>query len=91
MNRNTQSEIECILCARRMRRIGADFTGKQIYKCDNGAWSKGSTPDATLYDMNSKLKARHGAGPSWTMIDGKRRRLTSLNAVRTRGETSDEG
>jgi hypothetical protein len=44
--------------------------GKQIYKCDNGAWSKGSTPDASLYDMNSSLKVHHGAGPSWTMVDG---------------------
>ena len=27
--------MECLLCARSMRRIGADFTGKQIYKCDH--------------------------------------------------------
>jgi hypothetical protein len=45
--------------------------GKQIYQCDNGAWAKSSTPDATLYDMNSKLQIRHGAGPSWSMVDGK--------------------
>ncbi len=45
--------------------------GKQIYKCENGKWSTASTPDATLYDMNSNLKIRHGAGPSWTMLDGK--------------------
>jgi hypothetical protein len=45
--------------------------GKQIYKCENGAWAKSSTPDATLYDMNSNLKIRHGAGPAWTMVDGK--------------------
>ncbi len=44
--------------------------GKQIYKCENGAWSKGSIPDATLYDMNSNAKIHHGAGPSWTMLDG---------------------
>ena len=44
--------------------------GKQIYKCDNGAWSKTSTPDVTLYDMDSHLKIRHGAGPSWTTVDG---------------------
>jgi hypothetical protein len=44
--------------------------GKQIYKCENGAWSKGSIPDATLYDMNSHLKVHHGAGPSWAMVDG---------------------
>jgi 2-polyprenyl-3-methyl-5-hydroxy-6-metoxy-1,4-benzoquinol methylase len=34
MSRNTQSEIQCFLCERSLRRIGADFTGKQIYKCD---------------------------------------------------------
>jgi hypothetical protein len=45
--------------------------GKQIYNCENGAWAKSSTPDATLYDMNSNLKIRHGAGPSWTTSDGK--------------------
>jgi hypothetical protein len=45
--------------------------GKQIYECQNGAWTKRSTPDATLYDMNSNLKIRHGAGPSWTMVDDK--------------------
>jgi hypothetical protein len=45
--------------------------GKQIYNCENGAWSKGSTPDATLYDMNSNLKIHHGMGPSWTTVDGK--------------------
>src|SRR5580698_590101 len=45
--------------------------GKQIYNCENGAWAKGSTPDATLYDMNSNLKIHHSAGPSWTTVDGK--------------------
>lgn len=45
--------------------------GRQIYKCENGAWSKSSTPDASLFDMNSNLKIHHGAGPSWTTVDGK--------------------
>jgi hypothetical protein len=45
--------------------------GKQIYQCENGAWAKASTPDATLYDMDSNPKLRHGAGPSWTTVDGK--------------------
>ena len=45
--------------------------GKQIYQCESGQWAKNSTPDATLYDLNSNLKIRHGAGPSWTTIDGK--------------------
>ena len=44
--------------------------GKQIYQCDKGAWAKTSTPEATLYDMNSQLQVRHSAGPSWTMADG---------------------
>jgi Protein of unknown function (DUF3455) len=45
--------------------------GKQIYNCENGAWAKNSTPDATLYDMNSNLKIHHSAGPSWTTLDSK--------------------
>jgi hypothetical protein len=45
--------------------------GKQIYKCENGAWAKSSTPDATLYDVNSDMRVHHGAGPSWTTLDGK--------------------
>src|SRR5271165_1102934 len=45
--------------------------GKQIYQCDNGAWAKASTPDAALYDMNSNLKGRHSAGPTWTMAGGE--------------------
>jgi hypothetical protein len=44
--------------------------GKQIYKCQDGAWSKTSTPDAGLFDINEKEIATHGAGPSWTTVDG---------------------
>ena len=55
--------------------------GKQIYQCDNGAWAKNSTPDATLYDMNSSLKVRHSAGPTWTMADGE-------GAVKASGATA---
>jgi hypothetical protein len=44
--------------------------GKQIYKCQAGAWSKSSTPDATLFDQTEKELVKHGAGPSWTTIDG---------------------
>jgi 2-polyprenyl-3-methyl-5-hydroxy-6-metoxy-1,4-benzoquinol methylase len=35
MPSNDSVETQCILCARALRRIGADFTGKQIYKCDH--------------------------------------------------------
>ena len=45
--------------------------GKQIYQCENGQWASSSTPDATLYDMDSNLKVRHSAGPSWTTVDGR--------------------
>ena len=34
MTPNNKHETQCILCNLTMRRIGADFTGKQIYKCD---------------------------------------------------------
>ncbi len=45
--------------------------GKQLYRCENGTWAKSPTPDAALYDMNSNLKVRHTAGPTWTMVDGE--------------------
>jgi hypothetical protein len=45
--------------------------GKQVYQCENGVWSGISTPVATLYDMDSNLKVRHSAGPTWTTVDGK--------------------
>jgi hypothetical protein len=45
--------------------------GKQIYKCENGGWSKSSTPEATLYDVTSDLKIHHSAGPSWSTADGQ--------------------
>lgn len=54
MTQINKQEIQCLLCGRRLRRIGADFTGKQIYKCDHCAYV--STPIAetvetmALYD-----------------------------------------
>ena len=45
--------------------------GKQIYRCENRAWSKSSTPDATLYETKSGLKVHHTAGPTWSTEDGK--------------------
>jgi len=45
--------------------------GKQTYQCENGRWTGNSTPDATLYDMDSNLKVRHSAGPTWTTVDGR--------------------
>lgn len=34
MSSNNTSEARCLLCGRSLRRKGADFTGKQIFKCD---------------------------------------------------------
>jgi len=34
MTPNSNHEARCLLCGRSLQRIGADFTGKQIYKCD---------------------------------------------------------
>lgn len=34
MTPNDKHETRCLLCGRSLRRIGADFTGKQIFKCD---------------------------------------------------------
>jgi Protein of unknown function (DUF3455) len=55
--------------------------GKQIYRCENGAWPGGSAPDATLFDMNATRKIHHGAGPSWTTLDGN-------STVRANGATA---
>ena len=54
MNPNNETETQCILCQRALRRIGQDFTGKQIYKCDHCEYvttPASSTAEATaLYD-----------------------------------------
>src|SRR5712675_509186 len=51
MNRNTQTEIQCLLCARRMRRVGAAVTGKEIYKCDHCEYV--STPIAATAETTA--------------------------------------
>src|SRR6195256_241858 len=54
MSSNDKVENQCLLCARSLRRIGQDFTGKQIYKCDRCeyvATSISATADTVaLYD-----------------------------------------
>lgn len=35
MSSDNSNGPQCFLCARSLRRVGADFTGKQIYKCDH--------------------------------------------------------
>ena len=49
-----KSETQCILCGQVLRRIGEDFTGKQIYKCDACAYAMTPISDETettaLYD-----------------------------------------
>jgi 2-polyprenyl-3-methyl-5-hydroxy-6-metoxy-1,4-benzoquinol methylase len=35
MTPTKENEPQCLLCARSLRRVGADFAGKQIYKCDH--------------------------------------------------------
>ncbi len=55
--------------------------GKQIFKCENGAWSAIPTPDATLFDSNGTPKIHHGPGPSWTTLDGK-------STIRANGATA---
>ncbi len=54
MNSNDRIETQCLLCAHNLRRIGADFAGKQIYKCDHCGYAAtpiSSTAETTaLYD-----------------------------------------
>src|ERR1044072_6761417 len=54
MSSNEKSETRCILCGQVLRRIGEDFTGKQIYKCDACAYAMTPMSDETettaLYD-----------------------------------------
>ena len=62
--------------------------GTQIYDCrksDAGpAWVL-RQPDATLTDADGRMRAHHGAGPSWTAADGSRvvgRVITTVPAPR---------
>jgi len=48
MNSNSEKEGQCILCGGSMRRIGADFTGRQIYKC--AACEYVTTPISAMAD-----------------------------------------
>jgi len=48
MSSNDKVENRCFLCARSLRRIGEDFTGKQIYKCDQCEYA--ATPIAATTD-----------------------------------------
>lgn len=54
MGPSEQSETRCILCSRFLRRIGEDFSGKQIYKCEACEYVTTPISDATettaLYD-----------------------------------------
>jgi hypothetical protein len=49
--------------------------GTQIYDCLKSnaglAWVL-RQPDATLTDADGRMRAHHGAGPSWTAADGSR-------------------
>ena len=48
-------------------------TGSQVYACkregDRFAWAL-QRPEATLTDAGGTLQGGHGAGPSWTALDG---------------------
>lgn len=54
MNPNSEKEVQCNLCNGAMRRIGQDFTGKQIFKCDPCEYVSTPVSDAAetaaLYD-----------------------------------------
>ncbi len=47
--------------------------GSQVYACirdgERFAWTL-QRPDATLIDETGKARGQHGAGPSWTALDG---------------------
>lgn len=54
MKPNGDNEVQCVLCGRALRRVGQDFTGKQIFKCDQCAYVATPIADAAdtiaLYD-----------------------------------------
>jgi hypothetical protein len=56
--------------------LEAHAVGVQIYQCaagTDGAWQWTLlAPDAELRDAKGALVIRHGAGPSWTHVDGSR-------------------
>ena len=51
MSSTDPTENRCLLCARTLRRIGADFTGKQIYKCDDCEYV--TTPIAAMAEASA--------------------------------------
>lgn len=51
---NKEYEAQCLLCGRALRRIGEDFAGKAIYKCNEcsyvGTPASSATETSALYD-----------------------------------------
>jgi len=64
-----------------------DAIGVQIYACQATASGYGwvfQAPDATLYDDQGNIKARHYAGPTWEYKDGSK-----VVAAKVAGFTAD--
>ena len=51
MTPDTKLRAQCLLCDHPLRRIGKDFTGKQIYKCDECEYV--TTPTAALAETTA--------------------------------------
>jgi hypothetical protein len=50
--------------------LTASAKGVQIYSCQGGQWVF-QAPQATLFDSTGKEIGTHGAGPVWTLRDGR--------------------
>jgi hypothetical protein len=50
--------------------LTASAKGVQIYGCQGGQWVF-QAPQATLFDTSGKEIGTHGAGPVWTLRDGR--------------------
>ena len=50
--------------------LTASAKGVQIYSCQGGHWVF-QAPQATLFDESGKEIGTHGAGPVWTLRDGR--------------------
>jgi hypothetical protein len=65
--------------------LTATGKGVQIYACQNAQWVF-QAPEATLFDAAGKEIGTHGAGPVWTLRDGR----SVKGTVVARGDAPDK-
>jgi Protein of unknown function (DUF3455) len=66
--------------------LTATGKGVQIYACQNAQWVF-QAPEARLFDAGGKEIGTHGAGPVWTLRDGR----TVKGTVVAKSDAPDKG